>query len=166
MKNYIIAVLLVIILVLASLLYKECKTSVPKRFPVGEEAVKTKADVPLILYAFFTKRNCTDCLQVIQVLNDLPPHFVVLGIVPRNDLENEKELREISGAAFPLVSISNKSRRFVPWYTPAIIGVSPINGQVIFTIPGVPGEKKYLADFLQSLYEKLYPIFLEQKTGI
>jgi hypothetical protein len=43
------------------------------------------------------------------------------------------------------------------------MGVSPIDGRIIFTLPGVPGEKKYLENFLESLYSKLYPIFVEQK---
>jgi hypothetical protein len=165
MKNYLIAGLMVIILILSSLLYKQCKTSIPKRFPALEEAVKGDVEVPLILYVFFSKRNCVDCLEVIRTLNYLPPHFIVRGLVPKSELEEEQELRAITGAAFPLVSISPKYRRFIPWYTPAITGVSPINGEIIFTIPGVPGEKEYLVDFLQSLYEKLYPIFLKQKTG-
>jgi hypothetical protein len=165
MKNYIIAGLMVIILVLSSLLYKQCKTSIPKRFPLGEKAAEGDAEVPLILYVFFSKKNCSDCLETITALNNLPPHFVVKGIVPKKELKNENELRQITGAEFPLISISSKYRRFIPWYTPAVTDVSPVNGKIIFTIPGVPGEKEYLEDFLQSLYDKLYPIFLKQKIG-
>jgi len=163
MKNYFIAGLAVIILVLSSLLYKQNKTSTPKRFPALEEATDSEAEVPLLLYVFFSKRNCIDCMEVLQALNDLPPHFVVRGIVPKSELENEKELRQITGAEFPLIPISNKYRRFVPWYTPMIIGVSPIKGEIIFSLPGVPGEKEYLVTFLDSLYGKLYPIFLKEK---
>lgn len=163
MKNYIIAGLAVIILVLSSLLYKQNKTSTPNRFPILEEVANSEAEVPLLLYVFFSKRNCIDCMEVLQALNDLPPHFIVRGIVPKSELENEKELRQITGAEFPLVPISNKYRRFVPWYTPTIIGVSPIKGEIIFSLPGVPGEKEYLVNFLDSLYSKLYPIFLKEK---
>jgi hypothetical protein len=165
MKNYIIACLVVIIMVLSSLLYKQCKTSIPQRFPMMEEASKGDVEVPLILYVFFSKKNCVDCLEVIQALNHLPPHFIVRGLVPKSELDEEQELRAITGATFPLVSISPKYHRFIPWYTPAITGVSPVDGEIIFTIPGVPGEKEYLVDFLQSLYEKLYPTFIKQKTG-
>ena len=57
MKNYIIGVLVVIIVVLSSLLYKQNKTSVPKRFPALEEAAKSDVEVPLLLYVFFSKNN-------------------------------------------------------------------------------------------------------------
>ena len=163
MKNYFIAGLAVIILVLSSLLYKQNKTSTPKRFPALKETAGSEAEVPLLLYVFFSKRNCIDCMEVLQTLNNLPPHFVVRGIVPKSELENEKELRQITGAEFPLIPISNKYRSFVPWYTPMIIGVSPIKGEIIFSLPGVPGEKEYLVNFLDSLYSKLYPIFLKEK---
>ena len=162
MKNYIIGVLVVIIVVLSSLLYKQDKTTVPKRFPALEEAKKGDVEVPLILYVFFSKRNCLDCMEVIRTLNHLPPHFVVRGIVPKKELEDEKELRAITGAEFPLMT-AEKYRKYLPWYTPCIIGVSPIDGRIIFSLPGVPGEKEYLENFLESIYSKLYPIFVEQK---
>jgi hypothetical protein len=162
MKNYIIGVLVVIIVVLSSLFYKQNKTSVPKRFPALEEAKTGDAEVPLILYVFFSKRNCLDCMEVMEVLNKLPPHFIVRGIVPGKELEDEKELRGITGAEFPLMSVS-EYKKYIPWYGPSIIGVSPIDGRIIFTLPGVPGEKEYLENFLESLYSKLYPLFVEQK---
>ena len=163
MKKYIIAVLMVIILVLASLLYKQSKTLAPKKFPVLEEISGNRVEVPLILYVFFTKKSCSDCLEVIRVLNDLPPHFIVRGIVPANELADEKDLRRITGATFPLLS-HIKYKRFIPWYKPSIVGVSPNTGDIIFTLPGVPGGKEYLVDFLESLYGNLYHIFLKEKT--
>ncbi len=162
MKNYLIGVLVVIIVVLSSLLYKQNKASIPKYFPGLKNAAKSDAEVPLILYVFFSQRNCIDCMEVIRALNHLPPHFIVRGIVPKSELENEKELRSITGAEFPLMT-AEKYRDYIPWYTPCIMGVSPIDGEIIFTIPGVPGEKEYLENFLESLYSKLYPIFAEQK---
>ncbi|MGD2088153.1 MAG: hypothetical protein PVH61_18395 [Candidatus Aminicenantes bacterium] len=162
MKNYIIGVLVVIIVVLSSLLYKQDKASIPKRFPALEEAKNGDVEVPLILYVFFSKRNCLDCMEGMEVLNKLPPHFIVRGIVPKKELEDEKELRTITGAEFPLMT-AEKYRKYIPWYTPSIMGVSPIDGSIIFTLPGVPGEKEYLENFLESLYSKLYPILVEQK---
>ncbi len=162
MKNYIIAVLVVIILVLSSLLYKQSETSVPKKFPVLEDTPGTNAEVPLILYVFFSKNGCGDCMEVIPALNNLPPHFIVRGIVPANELTDEKQLRRISGAKFPLLS-HVKYKRFIPRYKPSIFGVSPNSGDIFFMLPGVPGGKEYLVDFLESLYNKLYPIFLNEK---
>lgn len=159
MKNYIIGTLGVIILVLVSVIYKS-ETSSIYRFPSLKEANSADVEVPLFLYVFLTKRNCLDCLEFIEVLNDLPPHFVVSGIVPEEELKDEKELRRITGAAFPLMVV--KSKKYTPRYTPSVVGVSPA-GDILFVLPGVPGEKSYLKNFLDSLYIKLYPIFLEEK---
>ncbi len=164
MKNYVIGTLAVVILVLASIIYKN-ETSPRKRFPVLEETETRGGDVevPLFLYVFFTKRNCQDCLEVMDILNNLPPHFIVTGVVPKHDLKDENELRHITGAAFPLISAA-KHRKYIPWYAPTIIGVSPAR-DIIFALPGVPGEKTYLETFLDSLYNKVYPVFLEEKVS-
>ena len=165
MKNYIIGTLAVIILVLVSIIYRNEKSPSPRNiFPVSEETknVNSEVEVPLFLYVFFSKRNCIDCMEFIEVLNNLPSHFKVVGIVPENELKDEKELRSTTGAAFPLMS-SSKYRKYVPWYTPTIVGVSPTKGNIIFILPGVPGEKAYLENFLDSLYDKLYPVFLKEK---
>ncbi|NIN20888.1 MAG: hypothetical protein GTN82_23350 [Candidatus Aminicenantes bacterium] len=122
-----------------------------------------EVEVTLFLYVFFTKRNCIDCLEIMDALNNLPPQFVVFGIVPERELKDEKELRRKTGAAFPLVS-AVKYKKYIPWYTPTIIGVSP-KGDIIFVLPGVPGEKEYLLNFLDSLYMKVYPILLEEKLS-
>lgn len=160
MKNYIIGTLAVIILVLASLMYKN-EMSPRSRFPVLEENQGGDVEVTVSLYLFFSKNNCVDCLEVIRVLNNLPPQFKVFGIVPEGQLKNEEELRYLTGAAFPLMSPA-KYRKHIPWYTPSIVGVSP-KGDIAFVLPGVPGEKEYLRKFLESLYGKLYPLFLEEK---
>lgn len=161
MKNYIIGVLLTAILVLSGLLYKS-ETAPRKMFPVVKESTAGDVDVPLLLYVFFRKNNCRDCLEIIETLNGLPPHFSVFGVVPENQLKDEKELRALTGAAFPLISTS-MYKKHIPFYSPAIVGVSPVKGNIIFTLPGVPGGKVYLEDFLESLYRKLYPIFLQEK---
>lgn len=161
MKNYIIGLLIVIILVLASFIYK-IETSPRNRFPVLDETGKGDVEFPLFLYVFVSKKNCRDCMEMIEVLNDLPPHFIVRGLVPPNELKDEKELRYITGASFPLLDAA-KYKKYIPWYAPSIVGVSP-KGHIVFTLPGVPGEKAYLENFLESLYSKLYPIFLNQKN--
>ena len=159
MKNYIIGTLAVIILVLTSIIYKH-ETSPRQRFPVLAEHKKSDVEVPLLLYLFFTKKNCSDCFEFIQVLNQLPPQFKVFGIVPEDELKEEQELRYLTGAAFPLMGPA-KYKKHIPRYTPAIVGVS-LKGDIIFVLPGVPGEKEYLKKFLDSLYGKLYPIWLKE----
>lgn len=164
LKNYVIGTLVVGILIMASIMVKNNRSlGIP--FPVHEEAKVRAADIdiPLFLYVFFSHRNCHDCLEVIKKLKDLPPRFIVTGVVPDSELKDEKELRTLTGAAFPLLPFSEFSTRHLPWYTPTIIGVSP-NGKIIFSLPGVPGEKEYLETFLKSLYEKTYTYFLNDKA--
>ncbi|MDQ1354064.1 MAG: hypothetical protein QG657_4373 [Acidobacteriota bacterium] len=161
MKNYVIGLLVVVIVVLASIMYKNEYSPPKNRFPLPKEISTFETKAPLILYVFFSKSNCPDCLEIIDVLNNLPPYFAVFGIVPEDELKEEKELRRITKAAFPLISVS-KYRKYIPWYAPTIVGVSSVNGDILFTLPGVPGEKAYLEIFLESLYKKLYPIFLTE----
>lgn len=162
MSKYIIAVLFTIILLLATHLYKQNKTSIPKRFPIETAVITNETQSPpLLLYVFFSEKNCHDCLEVIKSLNHLPPYCKVVGIVPTYELKNESQLRNSTGATFPLVS-ADGFRRYIPWYTPSIVGVSPVDGSIIFTLPGVPGESQHLENFLEALYNKLYPILSEQ----
>ena len=89
MKNYIIGTLAVVILVLASLLYKKSVTPVNRGFPVFIEAERVEVEVPLFLYVFISKHNCIDCMEFIEVLNNLPPQFIVSGVVRDEELKNE-----------------------------------------------------------------------------
>lgn len=164
LKNYVIGTLFVAILILVSIMIKNDRSlGIP--FPVHKDAKVRAAgiEIPLFLYVFFSQRNCHDCLEVVQVLNDLPPRFIVTGVVPESELKDEKKLRTRTGAAFPLIPFSQFSKKYIPWYAPTIIGVSQ-NGKIIFSIPGVPGEKEYLITFLESLYEKTYPYFLSYQA--
>jgi hypothetical protein len=164
LKNYVIGTLIVGLLIIASIMIKNNR-SLGMPFPIHEEAKVRAAniEIPLFLYVFFSHRNCRNCLGVIQVLNDLPSQFIVTGVVPGSELKDEKKLRALTGAAFPLIPFSEFSKRHIPWYTPTIFGVSA-NGKIIFSLPGVPGEKEYLLTFLESLYEKTYPYFLNDKA--
>jgi hypothetical protein len=152
------------IVVLASIMYKN--EALPRyRFPVLENTPAANKDAPLYLYVFFSKSNCPNCLEIIDVLNNLPPYFAVYRIVPESELNDEKELRRITNAAFPLISVS-KYRKYIPLCAPAIVGVSSINGDILFTLPGVPSEKAYLGIFLESLYKKVSPFLLKGETKL
>jgi len=160
MKNYVIALLLTVILVLGSLVYKNSQVPV-NRFPIPDEVVKEGVEVPFYLFVFFSQRNCRDCMGIIEVLNVLPEYFVVTGLVPERELANEAELRGITGAQFPL--LSNKGfKRYFPFLAPTVVGVSP-RGDVIITLPGITGKdfNKCSEEFFLSLYNKVYPILLE-----
>jgi hypothetical protein len=168
MKKYVIGAVVAMIIMAASFIYKYEKsrpdTPTQGLFPISqEERQRAKADVPMFLYVFLSQHNCHDCLQIIDTLNSLPPYFVVTGIAPYKELQNEKEFRAITGAAFPLVPVT-KYKKFTPWYAPSIVGVSPY-GDILFVLPGVPGEKDYLLQFLLNMYGKIYPVFYEQMAN-
>ncbi len=156
MKNYIVGLLLVGVLFLSSVIYKKDREPTLRKFPVEKVSEKTNSEVPYFyIYIFFSKRNCKDNLKVIDILNDLPEFFIVKGIVPPNELKDEKELREISGAKFKLFPFEKKYKRFLPLYWPTIYGVDN-QGIIYFVLPGVPEEKEYLRQFLTEFYYKAY----------
>ena len=163
MKNYLIAFLLVVILVLSSFVYKNSHTSSRNRiyhgFPLTDLEESYDVDVPLYLFLFFSKNNCPPCLEIIEVLNSLPKQFKVTGIVPEHELKIEKEIRDQTGAAFKLIGVKNYMK-YATLYTPSLIGVSG-KGKIYFVIPGVPGEKEYLKEFLESFYTKAYLLLID-----
>jgi hypothetical protein len=159
-KNCIIGFLLVCIVVIFSFMYKDARNPVLGKFPVEiQPPENTSGEPPLFLYFFFSKHHCPICLEAIDVLNGLPPQFVVTGIVPVGELENEAGFRNATGVTFRLVSFRESYRKFTPHYSPAIFGVKA-NGDILFVLPGVPGEKEYLYDFLISFYSRSIEILI------
>ena len=155
MQKYIIGVLLVVILVLTSLLYKTHTTGdrLSVDFPIKKENTENPK---LYLYVFFSKKNCRDCLGIIEVLNQLPSSiFVVRGAIPGSELQDIDDVRAITGATFPIES-QGKFKKLVPIYTPSVVGLSK-ESDLFFVLPGVPGEKEYLKHFLDAFFSKIYP---------
>ncbi len=155
MKNYIIGFLVVCIAALASSLVKDSTKTVLERFPMERKEAPTHPgnsdEPPLYLYIFFSQANCHVCMEAIQVLNHLPAQFPVTGIVPWKEMENETQVREKTGAKFPLIPFKESYRPYVPNYSPSIFGVAG-NGKILFVLPGVPGQVDYLYDFLTEFY--------------
>lgn len=159
MKNYLIAILLVGNLILASIIYRSSRVSIYHGFPYNKLNNVEDAETPLYLFLFFSMQSCSPCLDVIEVLNRLPEEFKVIGIVPERELSDEKALRAMTGAKFELIGHKG-SKKFIPPYVPALLGVSKSN-KVFFILPGVPNEEEYLEQFLMDFYHKAYPL-LEQ----
>ncbi len=153
MKNSIIGLLAVIILVLVSMQYKGARQPIYRNFPRDNKEVKN-SDALLSLYVFFTKNNCRDCMEIIEVLNRLPAQYSVIGVVPQAELEEEPLLRKTTGATFPLISVDNY-KKYIPPYAPSILGVSG-KGDIYFLLPAVPNEKKHLEEFLNTFYLKAF----------
>jgi hypothetical protein len=156
MKNWVIVLLIVVIFVLLSFLYRKDQEKIYYNFPLNDVTDEEFVENRFYLFLFFSKQNCKPCLEVIEELNRLPEQFQVFGIVPEDELIDEKELREITGARFTLKS-AKKFKKFTPIYAPTLIGVSKHN-KIFFIIPGVPNEFEYLEQFLNSFYEKAYSL--------
>jgi hypothetical protein len=153
-KNYIIALLAVVILFLGSIIYKQQNMMVWHHFPIPENIKSKSADKPIYLFLFFSKNDCLPCLvEMVEILDTLPLEFCAAGIAPGDELKNEPELRRLTGASFPLYSYQ-KYKKYLPWHTPTLFGVSP-SGKIIFVIPGIQGQKFNLRNFLNSIYGKL-----------
>jgi len=154
MKNYVIGFLVVCLVVMGTLIYKLSKTNVLDKFPIEQSLEKNISGEPnFYIFIFFSIKNCSVCLESIKVLNELQSPFIVTGVVPENELKNETEIRSATGATFKLVSFKESYKKFNPHYSPTIFGVS-VKGDILFIIPGVPGQKEYLYDFLVEFYGK------------
>lgn len=154
MKNSIIGFLAICVIVVLSFMYKASKSPILGKFPIENELKNISTDeLPLLIYIFFSRHSCPNCLEAIHVLNELSPPFFVTGIVPGEELKNEVELRKTTGAAFNLVGFNESYKKFTPHYMPAIFGVGR-DGKILFVLPGIPGENKYLHEFLINFYGK------------
>lgn len=164
MKNYFIGLLIVFSVFLSSVIYKNSKISNLEKFPVKSEIQNEKDEPKLHLFLVFSKRNCHDCLGIIDVLNELPSQFIVVGIVPEKEMKNSVEIREITGAEFPLKPLKKVYLKFLPNYSPTIIG-SDYRGKVYFVLPGVPNEKDYLEKFLTDFYSKAFTLLIPDEEN-
>lgn len=150
---------MVCILALSSYIYKLNKTNIFYKFPYKKlNKINDEMKDSLHLFLFFSMKNCPPCLDIIDVLNDLENNFQVIGIVPKQELLIEKDLRRITGAKFRLESVE-KYQRFMPIYAPTIVGVSS-QKTILFVLPAVPYEKEYLRQFLTEFHRKAYPILM------
>lgn len=164
-KNSVIGFLIVCILVIFSFMYKDSRSPVLGKFPVeSQPGENASGEPPLYLFFFFSRHHCPVCLEAIEILNQLPPQFVVTGIIPVNELQNEADFRNATGAAFKLMSFKESYKRFTPHYAPTVFGVKA-NGDILFVLPGVPGEKEYLYDFLINFYSRSIEILLPAPEG-
>jgi len=118
---------------------------------------KDKYEDSFYLFFFFSYKNCPPCLKVISVLNNLPPQFIVVGVIQSEELRDEPLIRKELGVTFRLIS-TNKLKKYIPPYWPTIVGVDQ-NRKIYFILPSVPDEKDYLAEFITKFYEIANPSF-------
>lgn len=165
MRKYVFCLMAVLIVVLTSLIFKYHNTIHLYHFPVPESLKEKSTDVPLYMFLYFSRKNCMPCvLEVIEVLDTLPSQFLIAGIVPEEELKDEEGLRRSTGVTFPLFNYT-KFKKYLPWYTPTLFGVSP-SGKIIFVLPGIEGQRDYLRNIITSIYGGMYRnLAREQITG-
>ena len=151
MKNYLIALVITVMVVLGSFVYKFSSAPVFRNFPI--QRLKAEGDTAQLYLIFcFSIRSCSPCLEIIETLNRMPQEYKVIGLIPGEELEVEEELRRITSARFELRSL-DRFKRFQPNYAPTLFGVGK-GGEIFFVLPGVPGENNYLDVFLDSFLHR------------
>mgnify|MGYP000940992660 CR=1 FL=1 len=149
-KNLIILVLICLLIVAVSFSYKYYRLNLYSEFPLEIEENGNMEEIPFYLFLYFHSHDCPECLRVINVLNNLPPHYIVRGVIPDDEINNSEIIREFTGAIFKFEPVS-KYKQFMPLISPCLIGVSKEKA-ILFVLPSVPDQEKYLQEFLESFY--------------
>jgi thiol-disulfide isomerase/thioredoxin len=154
MKKFFAAALPAVLssLVLFSLLYKERQMNVFVRF--GKAPAEAGEPV-LYLYGFFSSESCASCRELIGVLNNLPVHFRITGVVPQAEAPRIELLKEEYQIRFPVYDAA-KYRRYKPLINPSIIGASA-KGKILFVLPCATMRPDEITSFLIGFQMKLAP---------
>lgn len=166
MKIVLIIGLLIVTATLGVLLQEQSQRISLEQFPVkvrkpGENQSKYNTPFILYLYVFFSKDDQPENLEIIGELNNLPTHFEVYGVVPDKQMIEEKKLRDLTGAEFPIFPLS-RFKRFTPFYTPSITAVSE-KGKIFFVYPLSAGEDLVFKRFLFVFYQNISDQLLKEK---
>jgi hypothetical protein len=106
-------------------------------------------------FFFFHSQDCPSCLRRVSVLNRLPSHFKVVGIIPEEEILFKNRIKRMVSAEFPIKSVK-KFKKYTPPFSPGLIGVTE-EKNVLFILPVIPGLKDYLSNFIEELsYEQLF----------
>jgi hypothetical protein len=153
MKNLFYIFLGVVIVYLISVIYRGQATPILAKFPIEEIEQKINKATDFYLVLFFTKSTCSPCVQqIVDLLNKLPENIRVVGIIKKEDLIFLDEIRNFSGAKFPIKTIK-KWERFRPNYVPTVFGVGQ-DGRIYFILACVGIEHAYLRAYLDELLRK------------
>jgi hypothetical protein len=149
-KNFLIIGLSGMLLISISFAYKYYNLNIFSIFPLDSKTAHPSESPPLYLFLYFHSHDCPQCLKIIETLNNLPPHFIIKGIVPKDEIKDKEIIKKRLGANFD-IEPATKYKKFVPLISPCLIGVTKSKA-VIFIIPALPEQDKYLLDFLESTY--------------
>lgn len=140
-----------LILFIASYYYKHSKESVFTNFPVSKY-IDEKPQKGINLFFFFSMNNCVPCLGAIETLNSLRGKYKILGVIPMKEFAYMKEVRLATNAEFDIIGNAAFSK-YKPNYLPTLIGVNN-RGDILFVIPGVPGESEYLKELIEEFVRR------------
>ncbi|HAV41805.1 MAG TPA: hypothetical protein DCW97_05280 [Acidobacteria bacterium] len=161
MKKLLFILTGVVILFLSSLIYREKVTPITTNFPIGQLEQESSSEIKLNLILFFSIKNCFPCLKVIEILNNPPDGMRVIGIVPERELPSLCQIRQITGARFPIYS-STRLRKYCPIYAPTLYGIGP-DGTIYFMLSCVGIEETYLRGYLSEFMQKASYLLIEQR---
>lgn len=166
MQKFIIGLLCVGLLFQGSVIYKQYHTMVCRDFPIPANLKTQPNTVPFYLFLFFSKSDCYSCVtEIVEVLKSLPSQFCLAGIVPGDELKNDRQLQPmVGGRSFPLYSWQ-KFEKYLTGHSPTLFGVSPM-GRIVLVLPIVQGEGQCLANILLSTYSKLLPSFEKEYSQL
>jgi hypothetical protein len=160
MKKFLYILVGVIIVYLSSIVYRERVTPITARFPVERLGKDSRGEIRFNLILYFAMNNCRPCLKpVVDFLNEPRDKIRVIGIIPENEINLVSDVRDTTGASFPIYS-STKWRRYVPFYTPTLYGVGP-DGNVYFILPCVGLEESYLSGYFDEFLRKTKRLFYD-----
>lgn len=142
----------VVILYLSSIIYREKMTPITIRFPIKNTEGAARGEIQLNLFFFFSMNHCRPCLKVIDFLNQPSDRIRVIGIVPEKESSFINDIRQTTGARFPIQSFSGW-KRYRPNYAPSLYGVGP-DGKIYFVLPCVGLEEAYLSGYLAEFVRK------------
>jgi hypothetical protein len=152
MKKLHIVLAGVIILFLGSIIYRKNITPITTHFPTKSLGEEAQSEIQLNLVLFFSIDSCRPCLKVIDYLNHPPEGVRVAGIVPEREMHLESEIRQATGASFPILSFKGWGR-YHPNYAPTLFGVGS-DGNIYFILPCVGQEETYLSDYIAEFIRK------------
>ncbi len=162
MRNYIILLLVVMILALSSYVYKIHNENIFEKFP--HHVIDNESESSLFLFLFFSVKNCRPCLEIVKVLNRLAKKYKVIGVIPEGEFTKEDNLefiREKLGAEFEIIKM-NKFKKYIPQYAPTLMAVSK-SKEIMFVLPAVPNEREYFERFIESFYNRAWPLLEKHK---
>lgn len=153
MKKLIYFLVIVIIIYLISIIYRNQVTPILINFPTEELGLSSKTEARLNLVLFFSRKNCPPCVrQVVEYLNNTSENINVLGIVTPEELQFLDEVRLLTGATFQIKTMK-KWKKYRPNYAPTLYGIGP-DGKVYFILACTGLEGIYLHAYVDEFMRK------------